>query len=176
VFAHPFADSCVNMQGEVPYWRDVGTIDAYWEANMELTKVVPELDMYDQVWPIWTHQEQLPPAKFVFDDENRRGMAVDAMVSGGDIISGATVRRSLLFSNVRVNSYALVEDSVILPDVDIGRHAVLKRVVVDKRCRIPEGMVAGVNPEEDRRRFYVSEKGIALITPEMLGQRVHQVR
>jgi len=176
VFAHPFADSCVTMQGEVPYWRDVGTIDAYWEANMELTKVVPELDMYDQVWPIWTHQEQLPPAKFVFDDENRRGMAVDAMVSGGDIISGATVRRSLLFSNVRVNSYALVEDSVILPDVDIGRHAVLKRVVVDKRCRIPEGMVAGVNPEEDRRRFYVSEKGIALITPEMLGQRVHQVR
>jgi glucose-1-phosphate adenylyltransferase len=176
VFAHPFADSCVTMQGEVPYWRDVGTIDAYWEANMELTKVVPELDMYDQVWPIWTHQEQLPPAKFVFDDENRRGMAVDAMVSGGDIISGATVRRSLLFSNVRVNSYALVEDSVILPDVDIGRHAVLKRVVVDKRCRIPEGMVVGVNPDEDRRRFYVSEKGVALITPEMLGQRVHQVR
>jgi glucose-1-phosphate adenylyltransferase len=143
---------------------------------MELTKVVPELDMYDQVWPIWTHQEQLPPAKFVFDDENRRGMAVDSMVSGGDIISGAAVRRSLLFSNVRVNSYALVEDSVILPDVDIGRHAVLKRVVVDKRCRIPEGMVVGVNPDEDRRRFYVSEKGVALITPEMLGQRVHQVR
>jgi glucose-1-phosphate adenylyltransferase len=176
VFAHPFADSCVSMQGDIPYWRDVGTIDAYWEANMELTKVVPELNMYDQEWPIWTHQEQLPPAKFVFDDEDRRGMAVDSMVSGGDVISGATVRRSLLFSNVRINSYAVVEDSVILPDVDIGRHAVLKRVVVDKQCRIPEGMVVGVNPDEDRRRFYVSEKGIALITPEMLGQRVHQVR
>ncbi|MGE5290666.1 MAG: glucose-1-phosphate adenylyltransferase [Micromonosporaceae bacterium] len=176
VFAHPFADSCVCMTSSDPYWRDVGTLDAYWEANMELTKVTPELNMYDEDWPIWTHQEQLPPAKFVFDDEDRRGMAVDSMVSGGDVISGATVRRSLLFSNVRVNSYAIVEDSVILPDVDIGRRAVLKKVVIDKFCRIPEGMVAGVNPDEDRRRFYVTEKGITLITPEMLGQRVHQVR
>jgi glucose-1-phosphate adenylyltransferase len=176
VFAHPFADSCVCMTSSDPYWRDVGTLDAYWEANMELTKVTPELNMYDDEWPIWTHQEQLPPAKFVFDDDDRRGMAVDSMVSGGDVISGATVRRSLLFSNVRVNSYAIVEDSVILPDVDIGRRAVLKKVVIDKFCRIPEGMVAGVNPDEDRRRFYVTEKGITLITPEMLGQRVHQVR
>ncbi|MBS1136792.1 MAG: glucose-phosphate adenylyltransferase, partial [Proteobacteria bacterium] len=176
VFAHAFADSCVGMTSGCTYWRDVGTIDAYWEANMELTKVSPELNMYDTEWPIWTHQEQLPPAKFVFDDENRRGMAVDSMVSGGDIISGALVRRSLLFSNVRVNSYSVVEDSVILPDVDIGRRAVLKKVVVDKRCRIPEGMVAGVNPAEDRRRFYVTENGVTLITPEMLGQRVHQVR
>ncbi|MBS1136332.1 MAG: glucose-phosphate adenylyltransferase [Proteobacteria bacterium] len=176
VFAQPFADSCVGMTSGCTYWRDVGTIDAYWEANMELTKVSPELNMYDTEWPIWTHQEQLPPAKFVFDDENRRGMAVDSMVSGGDIISGALVRRSLLFSNVRVNSYSVVEDSVILPDVDIGRRAVLKKVVIDKRCRIPEGMVAGVNPAEDRRRFYVTENGVTLITPEMLGQRVHQVR
>ncbi len=176
VFAHPFADSCVGITSGCSYWRDVGTIDAYWEANMELTKVSPELNMYDTDWPIWTHQEQLPPAKFVFDDENRRGMAVDSMVSGGDIISGALVRRSLLFSNVRVNSYSVVEDSVILPDVDIGRRAVLKKVVIDKRCRIPEGMVAGVNPAEDRRRFYVTEGGVTLITPEMLGQRVHQVR
>ena len=176
VFAHPFPESCVGMTGTQAYWRDVGTIDAYWEANMELTKITPELNMYDTEWPIWTYQEQLPPAKFVFDDDNRRGMAVDSMVSGGDVISGAVVRRSLLFSNVRVNSYSLVEDSVILPDVDIGRRTVLKKVVIDKRCRIPEGMVVGVNGEEDRRRFYVTEKGITLITPEMLGQRVHQVR
>lgn len=176
VFAQPFADSCVGMTSSEPYWRDVGTIDAFWEANMELTKVLPELNMYDTEWPIWTHQEQLPPAKFVFDDDDRRGMAVDSMVSGGDVISGAVVRRSLLFSNVRVNSYSIVEDSVILPDVDIGRHATLKRVVIDKRCRIPEGMEVGVNPEEDRRRFHVTDKGVTLITPEMLGQRVHQVR
>jgi len=175
-FAHPFGKSCVCMTGDEPYWRDVGTIDAYWEANMELTKVSPELNMYDTEWPIWTHQEQLPPAKFIFDDDTRRGMAVDSMVSGGDVISGASVRRSLLFSNVRVNSYASVDDSVILPDVDIGRRAVLKKVVVDKRCHIPEGMVAGVNPEEDRRRFYVTDRGVTLITPEMLGQRVHQLR
>jgi len=162
--------------GNPPYWRDVGTIDAYWEANMELTKVIPELDLYDEEWPIWTYQEQLPPAKFVFDDDGRRGMAVDSMVSGGDIISGATVRRSLLFSSVRVSSYSLVEDSVILPRVRIGEGAVLKRVVIDKYCRIPDGLVAGINPEEDRARFYVSEKGVTLITPEMLGQNVHQTR
>ena len=175
-FAHPFGKSCVGMTSEEPYWRDVGTIDAYWEANMELTKVSPELNMYDDDWPIWTHQEQLPPAKFIFDDDTRRGMAVDSMVSGGDVISGANVRRSLLFSNVRVNSYASVEDSVILPDVDVGRRVVLRKVVVDKNCHIPEGMVAGINPEEDRRRFYVTDKGVTLITPEMLGQRVHQLR
>ncbi|GAB4170304.1 MAG: glucose-1-phosphate adenylyltransferase [Rhodocyclaceae bacterium] len=176
VCAHHFSDSCMGPPGNRPYWRDVGTVDAYWEANMELTKVVPELDLYDDQWPIWTYQEQLPPAKFVFDDDGRRGMAVDSMVSGGDIISGATVRRSLLFSSVHVHSYSLVEDSVILPRVTIGEGVVLKRVVVDKHCRIPDGLVAGVNPEEDRSRFYVSEKGITLITPEMLGQNVHQTR
>jgi glucose-1-phosphate adenylyltransferase len=177
VFAHRFIDSCVGMtQENRPYWRDVGTLDAYWEANIEMTKVTPDLNMYDEDWPIWTYQEQLPPAKFVFDDEDRRGMAIDSMVSGGCVISGAVVRRSLLFSKVRVNSYAQVEDSVILPECDIGRNAILKRVVVDKRCHIPAGMVVGMNPEEDRQRFYVSEEGITLITPEMLGQKVHQLR
>jgi glucose-1-phosphate adenylyltransferase len=173
VFAHRLFDSCVGMTDSVPYWRDVGTIDAYWEANMELTKVTPELNLYDEDWPIWTHQEQLPPAKFVFDDDERRGEAIDSLVSGGCVISGSTVRRSLLFSNVKVHSWASVEDSIVLPHVDIGRHAVLKRCVIDKRCRIPEGLVVGVNPEDDRRRFHVSKKGITLITPEMLGQGEH---
>jgi len=178
MFAHSFADSCVGMdESNIPYWRDVGTIDAFWEANMELTKVTPELNMYDEDWPIWTHQEQLPPAKFVFDDDDgRRGMAVDSLVSGGDIISGAIVRHSLLFSRVHVHSYAQIEDSVILPDVDIGRRARLRRVVVDKHVRIPEDMVIGFDPIEDARRFYVSEGGITLVTPEMLGQQAHQIR
>ncbi|MDO9101451.1 MAG: glucose-1-phosphate adenylyltransferase [Candidatus Nitrotoga sp.] len=176
VFAQSFEDSCVNLNGEVPYWRDVGTIDAYWEANMELTKVTPALNMYDQEWPIWTYQEQLPPAKFVFDDSTRRGMAVDSLVSGGCIISGAYVRNSLLFSNVHIHSYSNVEDSVILPNVKVSRNVTLKRVVVDKNCVIPEGMTAGVNREEDARRFFVSDNGITLITPDMLDQEVHRVR
>ena len=176
VFAHRFADSCVGSPKERPYWRDVGTIDAYWEANMELTKVTPDLNMYDEEWPIWTYQEQLPPAKFVFDSEERRGMAVDSMVSGGCIISGAALRRSLLFSNVTVNSYSTVEDSVILPNVTIGRHCHLRKVVIDKGCEIPEGTVIGENREEDAKRFYVSEKGVTLVTPEMLGQNVHHGR
>ncbi|MBI4757282.1 MAG: glucose-1-phosphate adenylyltransferase [Betaproteobacteria bacterium] len=177
VFAHRFADSCVGTEENTdPYWRDVGTIDAFWEANMELTKVSPELNLYDHEWPIWTHQEQLPPAKFIFDDAERRGVAVDSMVSGGCIISGATVRRSLLFSNVRAHSFALVEDSVILPDVSIGRNAVIKRAIIDRSCEIPDGLVVGVDPEDDRRRFHVSEGGITLVTPEVLGQKVHQLR
>ncbi|WP_292996496.1 glucose-1-phosphate adenylyltransferase [Nitrosomonas sp.] len=176
VFAHRFLNSCVNMASGIPYWRDVGTVDAYWEANFDLTTVTPELNLYDEDWPIWTHQEQLPPAKFVFDDEDRRGQALDSSVSGGCIISGATVRRSLLFSNVKVRSYSSVEDSVILPNVEIGRYARLRRVVVEKQCIIPEGLVAGYDAEEDRKRFYVTEKGITLITPEMLGQNIHHVR
>ncbi|HQW20221.1 MAG TPA: glucose-1-phosphate adenylyltransferase [Rhodocyclaceae bacterium] len=178
VHAHNFIDSCVgrNSPEEAAYWRDVGTIDAYWEANMELTKVTPELNMYDEEWPIWTHQEQLPPAKFVFDDEGRRGMAIDSLISGGNIISGATIRRSLLFSKVHAHSYTSIEDSVILPNVDIGRHARLRRVVIDKHCRIPEGMAIGYDIDEDRRRFHVTEKGIILVTPEMLGQRIHHIR
>jgi len=177
VFAHRFADSCVGTRpGGRPYWRDVGTIDAYWEANMELTKVTPELNLYDREWPIWTWQEQLPPAKFVFDDDDRRGMAVDSLVSGGDVISGSTVRRSLLFSNVRVNSYSTIEDSVVLPDVHVGRHVVLRRCVIDKGVVIPEGTTIGVDADADRRRFHVTERGITLVTPDMLGQSLHRIR
>jgi len=177
VFAQPFSEANVGHEGTaVPYWRDVGTIDAFWGANMEFTKVTPEMDLYDEDWPIWTHQEQTPPAKFVFDDEHRRGMAIDSMVSGGTIISGAIVRRSMLFTRVRVHSFALVEDSVLLPSVDVGRNCVIKRAVIDKRCRIPEGMKIGVDPEEDRRRFHVSEAGVVLVTADMLGQGYHRVR
>jgi len=177
VYAHRFADSCVgaNSEGE-PYWRDVGTVDAYWEANMELTKVVPELNMYDRDWPIWTYQEQLPPAKFVFDDEDRRGMAIDSMVSGGCIISGAAVRRSLLYSDVRIESRSVVEDSVVLPNVRIGSNVVLKRTVIDRRCEIPDNTVVGIDAKDDRRRFHVTETGITLITPGMLGQHIYTVR
>jgi glucose-1-phosphate adenylyltransferase len=173
VLAYPFRDIAQGRQG---YWRDVGTVDAYWEANMELIGVTPELNLYDQTWPIWTYQEQLPPAKFVFDDEGRRGMAVDSMVSGGDIISGALVRHSLLFSNVHVESYSLVQDSVILPDVSIGQHCRLMRVVVDKGCRIPDGTVIGEDPEQDAQRFFVTSGGVVLVTPEMLGQELHHAR
>jgi glucose-1-phosphate adenylyltransferase len=175
--AHNFADSCVGAATVgLPYWRDVGTIDAYWEANLELTKVTPELNMYDAEWPIWTYQEQLPPAKFVFDDDDRRGMAIDSLVSGGNVISGAIVRRSLLFSSVHVHSHAVVEDSVILPKVDISEGARLRRVVVDKHCQIPAGMQIGFDPVEDAKRFHVTAKGVTLVTPEMLGQRIHQIR
>ena len=176
IYAHDFADSCVNMHEGVPYWRDVGTIDAYWEANIQLTDVVPDLNLYDEHWPIWTHQEQLPPAKFVFDDEDRRGMAIDSLVSGGCIISGARVRRSLLFSNVRVHDRASIEESVVLPDVEIGAGTILRRTVVDKYCRIPPGLRAGLDPDEDRRRFHVTERGVTLIIPEMLGQKMHHDR
>ncbi|MEK7207793.1 MAG: glucose-1-phosphate adenylyltransferase [Pseudomonadota bacterium] len=158
------------------YWRDVGTVDAYWEANMELVGVTPELNLYDEEWPIWTYQEQLPPAKFIFDDDDRRGMAMDSLVSGGDIISGSVVRRSLLFSNVRVHSYATITDSVVLPNVIIGRHCRLRKAVIDKGCHLPEGTVIGENPEDDTRRFYVTPRGVVLVTPEMLGQELHHVR
>ncbi|MDD2685554.1 MAG: glucose-1-phosphate adenylyltransferase [Gallionella sp.] len=177
VYAQSFENSCVGMEiDNIPYWRDVGTIDSYWEANMELTKVIPDLNMYDQEWPIWTHQEQLPPAKFVFNEDDRRGIAIDSLVSGGCIVSGSLVKHSLLFSDVRVNSYSTIEDSVLLPNVDVGRYVTLKRVIVDKNCKIPEGLEVGVNPEEDRKRFHVSPNGVTLITPDMLGQRVHSVR
>jgi glucose-1-phosphate adenylyltransferase len=176
VFAHRFAESCVNMSEGRPYWRDVGTVDAYWEANMELVKVTPDLNLYDRDWPIWTFQMQLPPAKFVFDDDGRRGMAVDSMVSGGCLISGSALRRSLLFSDVHVHSYCTIEDAVVLPNVDIGRHCVLKRVVIDKYCRLPPEMKIGVDPVADRRRFHVTDKGVVLVTPEMLGQQVHHAR
>jgi len=170
VFAHPFRDPQTGAQA---YWRDVGTVDSFWQANMELISITPELNLYDHDWPIWTYQEQSPPAKFVFDDEGRRGAAVDSMVSGGCIVSGASVKRSLLFSNVRVHSYCTVSDSVIFPDVDIGRRSRIRRAVIDKRCAIPPGSVIGFDPAEDARRFHVSPKGIVLVTPEMLGQELH---
>ena len=177
VFAHNFAHSCVGMDSNgIPYWRDAGTIDAYWEANLDLAQVTPDLNLYDEAWPIWTYQEQLPPAKFVFDDDARRGTAIDSLVSGGCIVSGSTIRRSVLFSRVRVHSYCTVEDSVILGNVDIGRGAADHRAIIDKHCRIPEGMQIGVDPEIDRRRFHVTPKGITLITPEMLGTPVHHLR
>ncbi len=177
VYAHRFSDSCVSVDGnKVPYWRDVGTIDSYWEANMELCRVTPDLNMYDREWPIWTYQEQLPPAKFVFDDDERRGMAVDSLVSGGCIISGASIRGSLLFSDVRVGSYSEIEDSVILPDVHIGENARLRKVVIDKRARVPDGLEVGFDKESDRKRFHVTDNGVTLITAEMLGQEVHHIR
>ncbi|MDP3211783.1 MULTISPECIES: glucose-1-phosphate adenylyltransferase [Methylotenera] len=173
--AHRFTDSCVGAQNGNYYWRDVGTIDAYWEANMELTKVIPELNLYDREWPIWTYQEQLPPAKFVFRDEGRTGKATDSLVSGGCLISGACITNTVLFSDVRVHSYANIDGSVILPKATIHRNVILKNVVVDRGCVIPEGMQIGVDLALDAERFYVSEKGIVLVTPDMLGQDLYRV-
>ncbi|MDQ2075312.1 glucose-1-phosphate adenylyltransferase [Marinimicrobium sp. ABcell2] len=167
VMAFPFQDP---VKGGPAYWRDVGTIDGLWLANLELIGVSPELNMYDSDWPIWTHQEQLPPAKFVFDDDDRRGMAVDSMVAGGCIISGAVVRHSVLFSQVRAHSYAQITDSVVFPDVEVGRNCEIHRAIIDRGCRIPEGTRIGVDLEEDAKRFYVSPGGVVLVTPEMLGQ------
>jgi glucose-1-phosphate adenylyltransferase len=170
VLAHRLQDSAIYTRDQTePYWRDVGTIDAYWEANIGLTSVKPELDLYDPSWPIFTYQEQLPPAKFVFNDEDRRGVAVDSLVSGGCIVSGGCVERSLLFSKVRVNSYAHLREAVVLPECDIGRHARLARVVVDRGCRIPEGLVVGEDPADDARRFSRTADGVTLITREMLA-------
>jgi glucose-1-phosphate adenylyltransferase len=169
--AHPFGLSCVMSDtGKEPYWRDVGTIDAYWEANIDLTAVEPSLDMYDRTWPILTYQEQLPPAKFVFNQEGRRGMALDSLVSGGCIISGATVERSLLFSKCRVNSYCKLQEAVLLPEVNVARHCRLTRVVIDHGCSIPEGMVIGEDPIADARRFERTDNGVTLVTREMLDR------
>ncbi|HUO43635.1 MAG TPA: glucose-1-phosphate adenylyltransferase [Burkholderiales bacterium] len=169
--AHPFRLSCVSSAPEAePYWRDVGTVDAYWEANIDLTMPTPALDMYDTLWPIWTYQEQLPPAKFVFDSDDRRGTAIDSIVSGGCIISGSPVKRSVLFSKVRINSFCRIEGAVLLPRVEIGRHARLRNVVVDSGCSIPEGMVIGENPDDDARRFSRTERGITLVTQEMIDR------
>ena len=173
VYAYPFTESKSGIQA---YWRDVGTVDAFWEANLELIGVTPELNLYDDQWPIWTKQEQLPPAKFIFDDNDRRGMAVDSMVSGGCIISGAQVRHSLLFSNVTVDDYSKIDSAVILPDVEIGKNCRIYSAIIDKGCEIPDGTVIGKNEEEDKKRFYVSPKGVVLVTPEMLGQEFHYAR
>ena len=173
VYAYPFTDASTGIQS---YWRDVGTIDAFWEANIELIGVTPELNLYDKEWPIWTHQEQLPPAKFIFDSDDRRGMAVDSMVSGGCIISGAIVRKSLLFSNVTIASYSTIESSVVLPDVNIGKNCQINNAIIDKGCEIPDGTIIGHDEEADKERFYVSPKGVVLVTPEMLGQELRHVR
>jgi glucose-1-phosphate adenylyltransferase len=168
--AHRFEESCVTTTPDAePYWRDVGTIDAYWAANLDLVTPVPQLDIYDRNWPVWTYQQQLPPAKFIFHDEDRRGVAVDSMVSGGCIVSGAHISRSLLFSGVRVNSYARTREAVLLPDVEVGRHARLSKVVVDRGVSIPEGLVVGEDPELDARRFHRSEGGVVLISADMLA-------
>lgn len=145
-------------------------MDALWKSNLELTGIVPELDLYDDEWPIWTYQEHVPPAKFIFDDSGRRGMAVDSMVAGGCIVSGSIVRHSLLFPRVRVHSYAEVEDSVLFPKVDIGRNCKIKKALIDRDCVIPAGMEIGYDTDLDQQRFYVSPGGVVLITPEMLAR------
>jgi glucose-1-phosphate adenylyltransferase len=168
--AHHFSRSCVRSTTEaVPYWRDVGTVDAYWQANIDLTDVIPELDLFDRDWPIWTYGEITPPAKFVHDEDGRRGMAISSLVSGGCIVSGASLRRSLLFTGVRVNSYATVENAVIMPYVDVGRSARLSNVVIDRGVKIPEGLVVGEDPELDAKRFRRTERGICLITQKMIN-------
>ncbi len=170
VFAYRFVDPDGDRKA---YWRDVGNLDSYWLANMELVEPVPPLNLYDPRWPIWTFQEQLPPAKFVFDDDDRRGMATDSMVSSGCIISGSTVRKSLLFSNVRMHSYSEIEQAVILPDVVIKRHCKLRKVIVDRGCTVPEGTVIGFDHKADAKRgFRVTDNGVTLVTREMLGQSV----
>ena len=173
VIYYPFVDV---QTGRHSYWRDVGTIDAFWKANLELIGISPDLNLYDDQWPIWTYQEQLPPAKFVFEEDGRRGMAVDSMVSGGCIISGACVRGSLLFSNVHVQSYSDVDASVILPDVKIGQNCQIKNAVIDRGCVIPDGTRIGFDLHEDAKTYHVSPGGIVLVIPEMLGQQLHHVR
>jgi len=169
--AHRFSKSCVRSEGEEKsYWRDVGTIDAYWEANIDLTDVTPELDLYETGWPIWTYAEINPPAKFVHDIDGRRGSAVSSLVSGDCIISGASLRRSLLFTGVRVNSYSQLEEAVILPECEIARNVRLRKVVLDRGVVIPEGLVVGEDPQEDARRFRRSDKGVCLITQPMIDR------
>jgi glucose-1-phosphate adenylyltransferase len=172
-YAYPFTDAESGIQA---YWRDVGTIDAFWESNLELIGVTPELNLYDDEWPIWTSQEQLPPAKFIFDEEDRRGMAVDSMVSGGCIISGAHVHHSLLFSSVTVNECSYIDSSVVLPNVSIGKNCRISHAVIEKGCDISDGTIIGENREDDEKRFFISPNGVVLVTPEMLGQVVHHVR
>lgn len=167
VNAFPFRDPIHGGDG---YWRDVGTVDALWEANLELTSVTPELDLYDAEWPIWTHQEQVAPAKFVFDDADRRGYAVDSLIAGGCIVSGSIVRHSLLFPRVRVHSYCEITDSVLFPSVEVGRNCKIRKALIDRRCIIPDGTVIGYDEEADRKRFFVSAKGVVLVTPEMLTE------
>jgi glucose-1-phosphate adenylyltransferase len=170
--AHPFSLSAIaNPPYSRAYWRDVGTVEAYWAANLDLASTTPELNMYDRDWPIWTYQEQLPPAKFVHSQtDGRRGQAVDSLVSGGCIVSGATVTNSVLFSNVLVRSYSQLDGCVVLPDVQINRHCRIRKAVIDRRCKLPEGLVIGEDPELDAARFYRSPNGVVLVTRSMLAR------
>jgi glucose-1-phosphate adenylyltransferase len=169
--AHRFTKSCVRSELEKQaYWRDVGTIDAYWEANVDLTDTLPSLDLYDNDWPIWTNSEVTPPAKFVHDLEGRRGQAIASLVSGGCIVSGSSIKRALLFTNVRANSFSHLEDAVVLPRVEIGRNASLTKVVIDGGVKIPEGLVVGQDPILDAKRFRRSEGGVCLITQPMIDK------
>lgn len=167
--AYPFRDK----DGGPGYWRDVGTIHSYWQTNMELCSVEPELNLYNRDWPIWTYQPQYPPAKFIFDDEGRRGAAIDSLVSAGCILSGARVKRSVLFFGTTIENHSLVKDCVVLPKVNIGRNCRISRAIIDKGTVIPEGTVIGENLEEDAKRFHVSPEGIVLVTPAMLGQNLY---
>jgi glucose-1-phosphate adenylyltransferase len=169
--AHRFDESCVRADGAPAYWKDVGTVDAFWQAHIDLTNFTPELDLWDKNWPIWTYNESVPPAKFIHDERDRRGMAISSMVSGGCIISGTEVRNSVLFTNVHTNSYAVLDHAIILPDVVVHRSARLRQVVVDGGVVIPEGLVVGEDPHEDAKWFRVTDRGITLITQDMLNKR-----
>ena len=169
--AHRFDESCVRDPGAPAYWKDVGTVDAFWQANIDLTNFTPDLNLWDGDWPVWTYSEMTPPAKFIHDEAGRRGSAVSSMVSGGCIVSGTEVRNSLLFTQVHTNSYAVLDHAVVLPYVTVHRHARLHRVVIDRGVEIPEGLVVGEDPQEDAKWFRVSDRGVTLITQEMLDRR-----
>lgn len=173
VQAYPFAD---DMDKPI-YWRDVGTLESFWKANLDLCTIEPELNLYNHDWPIWTYQSQMAPAKFTFDDEGRRGEAIDSLVAGGCIISGARIKRSIISSGSRVHSYSLIKDSVLLPRVEVGRNCRIQNAIIDKGAVIPSDTIIGEDPIEDAKRFYVEpESGIVLVTPEMLGQKLHTLR
>ena len=169
--AHRYDNSCVRAEGAPVYWKDVGTVDAFWEAHIDLTDFTPDLNLWDKEWPIWTYSESVPPAKFIHDERDRRGMAISSMISGGCIISGTEVRNSCLFTNVKTNSYAVLDHAVILPNVVVHRRARLRKVVVDSGVVIPEGLVVGEDSDEDAKWFRVTERGITLITQDMLDKR-----
>ncbi|MDR9499303.1 MAG: glucose-1-phosphate adenylyltransferase [Hydrogenovibrio sp.] len=173
VQAYPFVDD----DGAPVYWRDVGTIESYWKASLDLCSITPDLNLYNEDWPIWTYQAQMPPAKFIFDDEGRRGEAIDSMVAGGCIVSGARIKRSVISSGGRVHSYSLIKDSVLLPRVEVGRNCRIQNAVIDKGCTIPPDTIIGEDPKADAERYYVEpQSGIVLVTPDMLGQSIHMTR
>jgi glucose-1-phosphate adenylyltransferase len=166
VYAYPFRD--LYEPQKMGYWRDVGTVDAYWQANIELTDVVPELNLYDERWPIWTRQEQIPPAKFVFADQRGRGQAIDSLVGDGCIVSGAAVNRSVLFINARAEAGSVIEESLLLPGVTVGERCHIRRAIIASGCHIPDGTHIGIDQEADRRHYHVTPGGITLVTHDML--------